>query len=311
MKKRDILDLIRVGEGLTVEFKENISKDLGKEICAFANAKGGKIVLGLSDAGKFIGINVTNSLKSNIQDYARNIDPTIPIEIEKVENLLVITVQEGDKKPYSANGKFFLRIGTNSQQLERDEVRDFFQRENLINFDNQINKKFDLNEDFNELKFKNFLNLAKITDNLNKRDILRNLFLLEKNYIKNAGVLFFCKNIKKFFMQGIVSCVIYEGKTKTNIIDRKEFDEDLLSNYENAYKFILSKLNTNYIITDKREERLELPKEAIREALINALIHRDYFSNGHVQVDIFLDRLEISNPGGLIKGLDKKRFWKD
>jgi len=73
---------------------------------------------------------------------------------------------------------------------------------------------------------------------------------------------------------------------------------------------LISKLNTNYIIKRERIERLELPEEALREAIINAVVHRDYFSTGHIQIDIFLDRVEISNPGGLIKGLTKKDFGK-
>ena len=307
---KSILDLIKTGEGLTLEFKEGVNSDLGKEICAFANANGGKIILGVKDNGKIIGIKPTNSLTSQIQNFARNMDPAFSVEVKEIDELILIHVLEGKKKQYSVNGRFFLRIGSNSQQLNREEIREFFQNENLIQFDNQANAEFNLEKDFDEYKFDNFLKLAEITDNLDRNEILKNLYLLEENHLKNAGVLFFCDKIAKFFMQGIVSSVLYEGRTKTNIIDKKDFDADILSNYENAFNFIISKLNTNYIIGRERKERLELPKEAIREALINAFVHRDYFSNGHVQVDIFIDRVEISNPGGLVKGLKKEDFGK-
>jgi len=308
--KGKIKDLIKTGEGYNLEFKESVGSNLGKEICAFANAKGGRIILGVKDSGEVIEFNLSNAESSNIQDIARNMDPSFKVDIEKIENLIVINIAEGKNKPYSVGGKFYLRIGANSQQMQRDEIRDFFHKEGLILFDEKPNLEFDLDKDFDHYKFRNFLNLAKITDNQNHEDILNNLSLIENKKLKNAGVLFFCHMITKFFMQGAISCVLYEGKTKTNIIDKKDFDADILSNYDNAYNFILSKLNTNYIIGREREERLELPKDAIREALINAFVHRDYFSNGHIQIDIFLDRVEISNPGGLVSGLSEKDFGK-
>ncbi|MEK6858145.1 MAG: RNA-binding domain-containing protein [Nanoarchaeota archaeon] len=308
INKDSILDLIKTGEGITLEFKTNISSNLGKEICAFANTQGGKILLGVGDSGNVIGIKTTNELKSQIQSYARNINPLINIDIETVEDILLIQVPEGDKKPYSVNGQFFLRIGANCQQLNREEIRDFFQKENLILFDNQINQNFNFEEDFDKEKLKKFLALAKITDNTDKKDILRNLFLLDGEYLKNAGVLFFCKDVKKFFIGATITCVLYQGNNKTNILDRKEFDSDILSNYNNALIYLFSKLNTNYIIKRERTEKLELPEEALREAIINAVVHRDYFSTGHIQIDIYLDRVEINNPGGLIKGLSMKDF---
>ncbi|MFH1246787.1 MAG: RNA-binding domain-containing protein, partial [Candidatus Micrarchaeota archaeon] len=192
MNKKELLELIKTGEGLTLEFKEDIGSNLGKEICAFANSNGGKIVLGIKDNGEILGIKITNSLKSQIQSYARNIDPTFSVETEDVENTLVIHVLEVKKKPYSVNGQFFLRVGANSQQLNRDEIKDFFQKENLVFFDNQPNTSFELEKDFDRHKFEIFLKLAKITDNLNKKEILGNLFLLDGEHIKNAGVLFFC-----------------------------------------------------------------------------------------------------------------------
>ena len=310
MKTEELLELIKTGEGLKLEFKEGFNLPaIGKEICAFANALGGKIILGVDDFGNAKGFNINNSQKSQIQQIARCMDPPLNIFLENIENLVVIDVIEGNKKPYSINGKYYLRVGTNSQQLKRDELREFFKEEGIISFDEKSNKKFDLEKDFDDYKFKKFLQLAKITNNQDKKLILKNLNLIDNGYLINAGALLFSHRITKFFMQAEVTCVLFEG-TSSNIIDKKTFDADIISNYENAYNFILSKLNTKYIIEEKRIEKFELPKEAIRESLINALVHRDYYSNGHVQVNIFIDRLEIINPGGLVKGLDKRDFGK-
>ena len=304
--------LIEQGEGYNLEFKEAYSKNIAKEICAFANANGGRIILGVSDRGVVKGIQISNSLRSEIQDLARNFDPPLNIVLEPFGNIVIINVPEGVNKPYSTGGKFYLRYGTNSQQLGRDEIREFFQKEGLVLFDEKPNFDFDLDRDFDEYKFESFLKLSNISPVLDKSGILENLFLLKDGRLKNAGVLLFCRRVTKFFRQATVTCVLYQGQTKYKILDRKEFDADLYSNFQNAFLYVQSKLNTEFIIKGgPREERLELPEEALREALLNAIAHRDYFVSGaNILVEIFSDRVVITNPGGLVRGLSRKDLGK-
>src|SRR3989338_6681720 len=157
MGKDELLSLIKTGEGYSLEFKESIPSDLGKHICAFANSSGGKIVLGVKDDGSIIGYRLGNADSSRIQDTARNMDPQFQVSVEKVDNLAVIHVPEGENKPYSSAGHFYLRTGSNSQQMSRDEIRNFFQRERLVRFDEKPNKDFDFSNDFDKHKFKNYL----------------------------------------------------------------------------------------------------------------------------------------------------------
>jgi ATP-dependent DNA helicase RecG len=223
----------------------------------------------------------------------------------------MITVPEGKEKPYATNGHFYLRQGTNSQQMNRNEIRGFFQEEGLVLFDEQASAKFDINSDFDDAKFEIFKRQANINTGLKKEDVLRNLLLLDCKKLRNAGILFFCRRVTSFFMSATITCALYEGNSKTNILDVKEFDEDLQSNFNNAFVYVCSKLNTNYIIKDKlRIEKLEIPKEAIREAILNAVAHRNYFSNANIQVSIFKDRLEIVNPGGLVKGMHQEELGR-
>ena len=116
----NIYDLIKTGEGYTLELKERFSSSIGKEICAFANASGGKIILGVKDSGEIIGFNSTNTIKSQIQDIARNMDPSFHVNVDSVDNIVVIYVPEGKEKPYFVNGHSFLRYGANSCQLKRN-----------------------------------------------------------------------------------------------------------------------------------------------------------------------------------------------
>ena len=305
MNKEEFEFLLKEGEGYNLEFKESFSSDISREICAFANGNGGKIVIGVSDDKKIKGIKITNGLRSQVQALSRNIDPKLDIFIDEINNVMIINIPEGKNKPYSVNGRFYLRQGANSQQLTRDEIRDFFQKEGRISFDERINKKFDMPVDFNKEAFNLFLTKSKISPIIPRNEILKNLEIFDNDKLKNAGVLLFCNKVSKFFLNAVITCVLFLGNDKINILDRKEFEGDLYSNYQSVIDYIKSKLNTEFLIktAGPREEKLELPEEAIKEALLNSIAHRDYFSNAEIQVYIFKNRLEIVNPGGLVPGI--------
>lgn len=189
-----------------------------------------------------------------------------------------------------------------------DEIRSLFQKENLIPFDRKANQDFD-NKDFNIESFNNFIKNSGIDKDLPQEHILKNLGLTTENKLNNAGVLFFSKNIGKYFLNSTIGCVLYAGKTKTRILDKQELENDFVSNLNNAVKFSLRNLRTEYIIEKvEREEKPEIAEEILRELIVNAMVHRDYFSNGRVLIEIFSDRVEISNPGGLL--FDKSEFGK-
>ena len=315
MNKKEIEFIIKSGEGINTEFKESFdSKNIAKEIVAFANSNGGKIFVGISDLGEAKGVKITNKLKSEMQDIARNCDPPIRIELETFNNILIVNIPERLDKPYRCSAGFFLRQGSNSQKLSTDEIRAFFNKEGKILFDECVNNYFNFKNGFDRSKFEIFLQKAKISRVISDENILRNLGVLtDTGKFKNVGVLFFCDNIEKFFRQAIITCVLYKGNDKYKIIDRKDFTEDALSNYDNAIAFLLRNLRLEYKIetAGPREEILEVPEDALREAVVNAMAHRDYNEKGaNIQIDIFDDRVEISNPGGLVPAIKKEDFGK-
>ncbi len=305
MDKKEFEFLLKQGEGLKLEFKENFeSKSLGKEIVALANTEGGRIFIGVNDRSNVKGIKITNKLKSEIQDLARNCDPSINIKLDAMGEVLIVEVEEGINKPYRCSAGFFLRQGSNSQKLSTDEIREFFNKEGKILFDDVINKEFTFKYGFDKEKFNTFLEKAKISPTISDEAILRNIGVTsESGKFKNAGVLFFCKDVEIFFRQAIITCVLYKGADKTFIIDRKDFHSDIHSNYNDAMNFLRKNLKLIYRIEGfgPRKEILEIPDDALKEVIVNAIAHRDYNEKGaNIQVDIFDDRVEISNPGGLI-----------
>ncbi|MDO9537323.1 MAG: putative DNA binding domain-containing protein, partial [Thermoplasmata archaeon] len=300
MNYGELVDVVKTGEGYTIELKESLSSTIGKDICAFANSSGGRIIIGVDDKTSDIkGYKLTNANRSKIQDIARNMSPAFNVRVEQVKDLVVIYVPEGKDKPYTINGHFYLRYGANSQQLNRDEIRELFQKENLISFErNTVDFK---DQDFSEDAFAGFRKEAGLDGDLSKEHILGNLNLLTNGRLNNCGVLLFSKDIKFYFPNATVACFLYADKEQTEIIDSKEFSGDFVSNLNEAYNYLLSKLNTAIIIDDlKHTTKLELPKEGLREAIINAMIHRDYLYSSNIQIHISPERVEIVNPGKLL-----------
>lgn len=305
MNAQELHTLIAQGEGFTSEFKRSMPSDLGREMCAFANASGGVILLGVTDKGEIAGVADHNKLKSQIQAIARSAEPPIKVEIASIDSVLCVTMPVQDNKPYSFGGKFFMRVGANSQQLSREEIREFFYAEGLVYFDETPCPAFSLEDDLDEGRWALFCRRAKIPDNMATAVALRNLHLIDTDgHITQAGAWLLARDIRKFRVSGDVACALFMGTDKVRILDRRDFHSDVYSMIDEVVAWILSKINVEYIIKHvKREERPELPEEAIREAVVNALAHRDYRSSANVQVYIFKDRLEIVSPGGLPAGM--------
>ncbi len=305
MNEQELHTLIAQGEGFASEFKRSIPSDLGREMCAFANASGGVILLGVTDKGEIVGVADHNKIKSQIQAIARSAEPPIKVEIASIDSVLCVIMPVQDNKPYSFGGKFFMREGANSQQLSREEIREFFYAEGLVYFDETPCPAFSLENDLDEDHWALFCRRAKIPDNMATAVALRNLHLIgTAGHITHAGAWLLARDIRKFRVSGDVACALFMGTDKVRILDRRDFHSDVYSMIDEVVAWILSKINVEYIIKHvKREERPELPEEAIREAVVNALAHRDYRSTANVQVYIFKDRLEIVSPGGLPAGM--------
>lgn len=296
---------LQEGEGYKVEFKESI-KELDREMCAFANAAGGTIILGVTDRGEKKGIDITNKLKSQIQDIAANCAPRINIHLEQCGNILLVQIPEGKNKPYSCSRGFYLRIGPNSQKMNRDEIMQFSIDEGIVRFDEIINQKFSF-ADFDSDRFNIFLKKANITVKLPQEELLVNLGLAEKSageiFFKNIASLMFSKELKKFHPQAFTTCLLYAGDSRSNIIDRKDFYGSLIEQVELAIQFVERNTLLAYQIKGlKRTEVPQYPINAIREAIINAIAHRDYFEQGsNVFVHVYQNFIEVINPGGLFK----------
>jgi len=316
MNKDELQLILEEGEGYRIEFKESMTS-IDKELVAFANSSGGRIFLGITDDKEIKSVKINNKLKSQVQDIANNCQPPIKIILEEFENILIINVREGEDKPYRCSSGFYIRVGPNSQKLSRNEIVEFFKAEGKIRFDELINSRFDYNTHFDPKKLEHFLRLAGISKVLDAPTVLTNLGVAEKQEGKvifnNTGILFFSKNLADIYFHTAITCALYKGTEKIDVLDRRDFNEDLISNIDRAMIFLKQYIPLKYEMTGepRRKEIPEIPYEALREAIINATAHRDYFEKGtNIMVEMFDDRIEITNFGGLAKGLNPEDFGK-
>ena len=316
MNKDELQLILEEGEGYRIEFKESMTS-IDKELVAFANSSGGRIFLGITDNKKIKSVKITNKLKSQVQDIANNCQPPIKIILGELENILIINVKEGEDKPSKCSSGFYTRVGPNSQKLNRNEIIEFFKSEGLIRFDKLINLKFDYNTHFDPKKLEHFLRLAGISKVLDAPTVLTNLGVAEKQEGKvifnNTGILFFSKNLADIYFHTAITCALYKGTEKIDVLDRRDFNEDLISSIDRAMIFLKQYIPLRYEMTGepRRREIPEIPYEALREAIINATAHRDYFKKGtNIMVEMFDDRIDITNFGGLAKGLKPEDFGK-
>ncbi len=311
MNYTDLDILLQEGETSMLEYKESLSSGLSRELVAFANTAGGKILLGVRDDGSVKGIEDTNDLRARIQDIARNCDPPVNVLIERVDNVIIITVRESTEKPVQCSDGFFWRQGATAQKLTRNEIRSFFQKEGAIRFDLSICKIFRYPEDFDRTKFQNWISSSGISSKGETEDILVNIEAAERSegslLFRNPGVLFFAQEPRRFFNQAYITCILFKGTTNVHILDRKDFAGGAVSDIEESLRFIERNTRTAYRIEHlRREEIPEYPMAALREAITNAVMHRDWFNDGaNVFVEIYSDRICISNPGGLPPGMQQ------
>jgi len=320
----EIKSLIASGEGYNVEFKKmfpNKIKEVTEEICAFANASGGTLIIGVDDDNNIHGATFNNSKHSAIQNSINEITPALHCEIYCIniedKNIVIVEVPSGVNKPYVLSGAIYMRQGPNSQKLTKvEEMRDFFQQSDRIYFDEAPCKAIDIAEDITDENISQFRELAGLNSLISNEQVFNNLKLNTKDgFLKNGAALFFAKSPEQFFEKAVIRCIVFDGIDKRYIADDKTMPGTLYQQFIKTMTWLKTKLNVRYDIegtgSQPRKELWEIPETAFKEAIINALAHRDYYDKGaRITVEVFNDRVEVSNPGGLISGIPKNEFGK-
>lgn len=312
LNAEEIKKLIKAGEGYNVDFKRNVPskvRELSEEVCGFANSFGGFVLIGVNDDNQIVGAEINNSKRSAIQDSIGEISPKPLYELYAVDvdgkTVWVIEVPSSKNKPHFVAGATYIREGATCQKLtSAEEIRALFQQTNKVYFDAMPVPKINLYDELDATNFNEFKMESGISNAIGDEQILENLQVYDEDgFVKRGGVLFFAKEPERHFFQAVIRCVLFKGNDKIYILDDKTFGGPLPQQYKKAMEWLKGKLQVAYDIKGEgpRNEIWEVPLSVFKEAIINALSHRDYYEQGAtITIEMFDDRIEISNPGELL-----------
>ncbi|MCD8027295.1 MAG: putative DNA binding domain-containing protein [Erysipelotrichaceae bacterium] len=285
-----------------LEFKENENTNTFlKTVSAFANYLEGDIIFGVSDNGNIVGINnpeeaclnIENKINDNIKPV-----PTYTLDIQ-FDNTIILHVFEGQFKPYFFKSKAYKRNNTVSVEVDRLELNRLILQGQNLNFEDIISNKQDLTFNVLEEDFIQKLGMEKLNN-----DVLISLGFYTLDYsFNNAAALLADKNQFK----GVD--IIRFGDNIDEIRFRKTYDHESILSCLNKSMDVF-KLNYIYEkIEDASRTIIEsIPKNAFREGLANALIHRQWDTNTYIKISMYNDRIEITSPGGLPTGISKEEY---
>jgi ATP-dependent DNA helicase RecG len=308
---------IQDGENLTTEFKVAAihADDLAASLVAFANTSGGEIFFGVSDKGEIVGIAGVDELGISIDNVSRNncLPPvTVVQEKTKIDDkeLLVVHVPRGDERPYSTNrGVHYIRTFSGRRQASREELLRIFQAAESLYYDEQAVVRADLTA-LDYSYFEHFLMYSygkKLEDfQVEKEKLLANLRLAKDDHPTIAGLLLLGRDPQFFLPYAQINAAHFSGNDVAQAPDdRKDFGGKLADQLEGAMRFLNAHLRVKHEIKGFEPERFpELPEEALRETIVNALVHRDYTVRGPIRLLIFNDRVEVHSPGKLPNTVD-------
>lgn len=303
------------GEGETVEFKEILpnKETLAKIFSAFANNMGGTLLVGISDHGDIIGASLDDSINRFIVDVAsNNCEPPIRVKLSELHDrekeIISIHIPKG-KRLHSVGGRCFLRVGSTIRRLTMDEIQRAMFEKGMLEFDKMPVNNATL-DDIDEEKVKWFLRKAQAERNYDVdpktpfEEVMERLHLIENGKLTSTGILMFGKDPQRLFLQSKIKCGRFKGTDELDFLDMKVIKGTIPELRNGAMKFITNHIRHGiYFDDNQRHDRWEYPLRALEEVLNNALAHRDYSSNADIQVSIYDDRIEVWNPGELLKPL--------
>lgn len=315
-------------ESSTVEFKETFPKNnqIVKTVVGFCNQKGGKIIIGITDEGMIKGLSnqeiefaLENFDKKIFESTSPTIIPQIYTQTIHDKIVLIIEVSSGMNKPYFIKNEglekgTYIRLGRTTARATSDTIKELQWSSQGRSFDTMPVYNAQL-EDLDSSKIMQFLASRKGSERspISYHDALKayNIVTYEHThaYPTVAGILLFGKEPERFFSEAFIICSVFKGIEGREIIATRDCWGTLFDQVKRAEGFILSQLNRSYAFDGlQRKEQYEIPEIAVREALVNAIVHRNYHINGPIKIALFDNRLEIFSPGGFPGELHEKNL---
>lgn len=292
-------------ESAKVELKREVNADFKKEVIAFANTDGGEIFIGVNNDGTVRGVENCDDVMLQIGNMIRDgIKPDLTaythIEtlLENNTKIIRVAVLRGTKRPYHLAEKglkpsgVYVRHGVSSVPATSEVIRHLLRDSDGDVFD----KSRSSNQDLTFIYAENYFNNSEVGFSPNNK---RSLGLVDiDGYYTNTALLLSDQ------CQHSIKCAVYEGTGKTKFRSRKEFGGSILKQMDEAYDFLKINNNLNSTLDGlKRIDHPDYPEYALRETLLNTIVHRDYDYSGSTIINIFDNRIEFVSLGGVVRGI--------
>ena len=289
-------------ESRELELKSTITNTFLKTVSAFSNYNSGKIIFGIDDNGKIIGLENIEELCLDLENKINdNISPKPDFRFIKdtKKNIITLIVEEGLNKPYLYKGKAYKRNDTSTVEVDKVELN----RLTLLGLNQYYEELKARKQDLEFKVLKKELEEKLLLKNFSE-DVLKTLNLYDdKNGYNNAAELLADKNtfsgvdIAKF------------GKSIDEILDRNLFvNISIILQYQKTLEAFNRYYKYEQILGSERIEKELIPEKAFREVIANALIHRTWDVNSNIRISMYEDKIEVSSPGGLPSGISEKEY---
>ena len=292
-------------ENQHTEFKESWHDEYTRYISAFCNTEGGVLYIGIDDKGEVVGIEQPKKLIEKLPNFIAQktgIMPLIHLREKAGKEYLEIEVQPS-AMPISVHGRYYTRSGSVTSELQGNQLNMFLAAKMGLTWESVIEEDFSL-EDIDTDTVERFKLLAKdrvpsIEQETDLLALMERLNLIVGGRFKRAAVVLFGKNVQRYVLQARIK--IGKFLTDTEVLTTDIVERNLIQQVDRALDILRTKYLLSYISYEgiHRREKLVYPYEALREALLNSIIHREYFVSSEIQVRVYEDKLVIGNEARL------------
>jgi len=320
--------LLQQREGETLDFKQELpgSSDLAVLISAFYNTHGGMIVIGVDDQRQPVGVDQPQGVETGIVNIIRDrmdldVPPTIEIVAYQGQEFVAVTCPRGPYPPYFVRGepRPYVRVGSTNRVATHAEIRHLYLLSGEVSCETLPCRGATLADlssaliaRYRERRSRHTAGALDLSD----EELLRNLGCVVEDEGRllptNAGVLLFCEDPYRFLRQNEITCAQFKGTDMLRTIDRKDLRGALPDLVMATEQFLYRHIRIGHeVIGFEGIDYWEYPREAMREALINAVIHRDYgIVGGRIRIFLFDDRIEFYSPGDLLPGVTVEKMQR-
>ena len=297
-------NLLRQNKSDSLEFRKSMTKDsIAKAVTIMMNAHGGDILVGVDANKNVVGLKSQVNVDRLLNDLTFDIQPAAPIDIQSIvyqeKNLLLIRVWEGTQKPYSYKGIIYQREGQNSASGVNQMIAD--RKSADANWERMPVLGASMDDlDLEEVrKTMELYRQSTSRTSADEESFLTETGLIQNGNLTNACVVLYAKNPMRFVVQSGIKLSVFSSESVSDLVDSQNYEGNVFKNVDAIFQFI----DNCYLKVVKidgllRTERWNYPRIAVREGIMNAIVHRDYNSyQGFLQIYVYPNHLDISNYG--------------